>query len=179
MNIYETCPTAESERFFLRLVTEQDCEDLLKVYSDAAAAALFNSDNCNGDDFHYTTIDRMMQAIQFWIWSYDNGWFVRWSIVDKAADCVIGTIELCGTERGILRVDLGSDYETEEIVSQLLSLIIPPAYDWLGAGSIITKARPIAAARIGALTEAGFVPMDEPLIGHDGTRYGDYYIRYR
>lgn len=177
MNIYETCPVVESERFLLRLVTEQDCEDLLKVYSDVAAVPLFNGDNCNGDDFHYTTMERMMQGIRFWIWSYENGWFVRWSIVDKALNRAIGTIELCGSDRGILRVDLRSDYEKEDVLSELLAQIVPNAFEWLGCDSLITKAKPIAQARIKVLTEMGFVPMAEPLIGHDGTEYGDYFVR--
>lgn len=179
MNIYENCPVIGDERFWLRPVTEQDWEDLLRVYSDPAAVPLFNGDNCNGDDFHYTTRERMCDAIRFWTWSYENGWFVRWSIVERAADSAIGTLELCGADRGILRLDLRSDYENEAELSEILSLIVPPAYEWLGCGSLITKARPIAEKRVRVLTELGFVPMEEPVVGHDGTRYGDYYIRYR
>lgn len=186
MNVYENCPEVASDRFLLRPVTEQDCEDLLKVYSDLEAVPLFNSDNCNGDDFHYATYGRMMQAIQFWIWSYDNGWFVRWSIVDKEADGTIGTIELCYRVSedsyngcGILRLDLRSDYEKERYMSEILSLIVPPAFGWFGCDRLITKAKPIAMARIKALTDMGFVAADQPLIGHDGTRYGDYYVRQK
>lgn len=177
MNIYETCPVIESERFLLRPVTEQDCEDLLKVYSDVAAVPLFNSDNCNGDDFHYTTMERMLKGLQFWIWSYENGWFVRWSIVDKGANAVVGTIELCGSDRGILRIDLRSDYENEAVVSELLGMIVPSSFAWLGCSSLITKAKPVAQARIKVLKRMGFAPMDEPLVGHDGTKYGDYYVK--
>ena len=55
MNIYETCPTLESERFILRLVEECDCDDLLTVYGDKNALPFFNSDNCDGDNFYYPT----------------------------------------------------------------------------------------------------------------------------
>lgn len=177
MNVYENCPVVESERFLLRLVMEQDCEDLLKVYSDPVAVPLFNGDNCNGDDFHYATFERMLQGLQFWIWSYDHGYFVRWSIVDKSLNSAIGTIELCGTERGILRVDLRSDYEKEAVLTEILDLVVLPSFEWLGCESLITKAKPIASARIKVLTEMGFVPMAEPLIGHDGTKYGDYFVK--
>ena len=44
MNIYKTCPDVHNERFRLRLVTQEDCEDLLKVYSDVKAVPLFNGD---------------------------------------------------------------------------------------------------------------------------------------
>lgn len=67
MNIYKKCPEVQNESFLLRLVTQEDCEELLKVYSDGKAAALFNSDNCNGDDFYYTSLERMREALSFWI----------------------------------------------------------------------------------------------------------------
>ena len=40
MNIYETCPTLESEKFAIRLFQNGDCDDLLKVYSDKNALPL-------------------------------------------------------------------------------------------------------------------------------------------
>lgn len=182
MNIYKTCPEIQKERFLLRLVKEQDCEDLLKVYSDIRAVPLFNGDNCNGDDFHYTTLERMQQAMSFWIWSYENGWFARLSIVDVAAGCAVGTIELCyrdSEDTGVLRLDLRSDYESEADISRILSLVVEPSYDWIGCSRLITKAKPIAVERIRALTAFGFSPAAVPLIGHDGTEYGDYFERMR
>ena len=80
MNIYETCPTLKSERFILRLFQDEDCNDLLKVYSDKNALPFFNSDNCDGDNFYYATEERMAEAIRFWHMAYENGWFVRLSI---------------------------------------------------------------------------------------------------
>ena len=95
MNIYENCPVLESGKFLLRLAEEKDCGDLLKVYSDKNALPFFNSDNCDGDNFYYETAERMAEAFSFWKLSYENGWFVRLSIVDKAASEVVGTVELC------------------------------------------------------------------------------------
>ena len=118
MNIYETCPTLESEKFILRLFEDTDCDDLLKVYSDKNALPFFNSDNCDGDNFYYPTKERMREAIGFWHMAYENGWFVRLSIVDKATASVIGTVECClrvsddaFDHMGILRIDVRSDYE--------------------------------------------------------------------
>ena len=37
MNIYETCPVWENEKFIIRLFQSEDCDDLLKVYSDNCA----------------------------------------------------------------------------------------------------------------------------------------------
>lgn len=184
MNVYKNCPEVSNARFLLRPVSERDVDDLLRVYADTASVPLFNSDNCNGDDFHYTTDQRMLEAIRFWLWSYDHGFFVRWSIVDKTADRAVGTIELFRRDAGdshngsgVLRLDLRSDYETERDIMEILSLIVPPSFDWFGCGKLITKARPIARERRKALRKLGFVPSKEPLIGHDGTAYGDYWVR--
>lgn len=72
VNIYEKCPVLENENFLLRIITKKDCDNLLKVYSDKNALPFFNSDNCNGDNFYYSTKEQMMEAIDFWILSYEN-----------------------------------------------------------------------------------------------------------
>lgn len=124
-----------------------------------------------------------MQAIQMWRWSYDHGWFVRWSIVDEKTSCAVGTVELFRRASddsydgdGILRLDLRSDYEQEAAVTAILAVILPPSFGWFGCGRIATKAEPVAQARIRALSQLGFAPGKEPLYGHDGTAYGDYWI---
>ena len=52
MNIYENCPVLENEKFIIRLFKNEDCDDLLEVYSDKNALPFFNSDNCDGDNFY-------------------------------------------------------------------------------------------------------------------------------
>ena len=93
-DVYEYCPQFENEKFLLRLISTEDTGDLLKVYSDVDAVPFFNSDNCNGDDFHYKTLERMKQAVDFWIFSYNERYFVRWTIIDKETKEAVGTIEL-------------------------------------------------------------------------------------
>lgn len=183
-DVYGRCPAVENERYRLRMVLLDDCADLLRVYSDERAVPLFNSDNCHGDDFHYATMQRMRHAIDFWLFSYEKRYFVRWSIVDKHSGEAIGTIELFNrqaedffTDCGLLRLDLRSDYEKKEEISSILALILEPAYEWFACGMIATKAKPCARERIAALRRLGFDAREEKLIGHDGTAYGDYFAR--
>lgn len=172
--LYKNFSFIDDVHYSLRYTTAEDCADLLKVYSDERAVPFFNSDNCHGDDFHYTTAERMKQAIDFWLYSLENRYFVRWTIFDKYADEAIGTIELCGErERGILRIDLRSDYEKRKTIYELLGLF-DVLFDYFD--KVITKAVPQAAERIAALEKFGFVPYPEKIIGHDGTEYGDYYL---
>lgn len=182
-DVYTTCPTFENDRYRIRFLAAEDCANLLKVYSDRNAVPFFNSDNCNGDDFYYTTEERMRQAIDFWFWEYSRRGFVRWSIADKRSGEVVGTIELFRriaedffTDCGLLRLDLRSDYETESEIMEILALIVPPSFEMFSCGMVATKAVPEAVERRLALSRMGFVPSPEKVIGHDGTEYGDYFV---
>lgn len=185
-DVYECCPKFEGEHFVIRQISQEDCADLLKVYSDGKAVPLFNSDNCHGDDFHYVTMERMRSAIEFWLFSYEKRYFVRWGIVDKRSCEVIGTIELLRreaddffTDCGLMRLDLRSDYEHEGDIWEILERIVPEAYALFDCGMIATKAVPAAKERICALERLGFTRSDEKLIGHDGAEYGDYFVRMK
>lgn len=182
-NVYKNCPQFENEKYHLRLVSEDDCKDLLKVYSDEKAVQFFNSDNCGGDDFHYTTESRMKEAIKYWLWEYSRQGFVRWSIIDKDTIEVIGTIELFHrdsndyfTNCGLLRLDLRSDYENVTDIQNILSLIIEPTFELFDCDKIATKAIPEAKERIKALSNMEFSLSNKILIGYDGTEYRDYFV---
>lgn len=186
MDIYKACPTLQNDEYILRLVDDGDINDLLEVYGDAKAVPFFNSDNCHGDDFHYTTVERMRSAIDFWKDAYKNGWFVRLAVVDRQTNRTIGTIEQFRrdendffTECGLLRLDLRSDRERTEIIQSILSLIVAPSFEIFGVKIVATKAIPSAEERIKALLSFGFEKSDQPLIGHDGTKYYDYYVLNR
>ena len=186
-NVYSEIPVLENDRFILRAIRgEKDADDLLKVYSDEKAVPFFNSDNCNGDDFHYDTMERMRKAIGFWDYSYRQQFFVRWAIEDKENAVVIGTIELFNRSAGdyfsncgLLRLDLRSDYETKDHIESILSIIIPGAEELFACDKIATKAIADAGERILALESLGFRLSKETLIGHDGAKYNSYYVTER
>ena len=182
MNIYETCPTLESEKFVIRLFKDEDADDLLKVYSDKLALPFFNSDNCDGDNFYYSTKERMADAIGFWHMAYENGWFVRMSIIDKGVKAVIGTVELCVRvsedtfdNMGILRVDVRSDYEQEDVLYDIFSLVTPELEEMLGCKGALTKAPIYAVDRVKAIQKVGFTKSEQMLIGKTGYAYDGYW----
>lgn len=184
--VYNQCPAFENELFQIRLVDLTDASDLLNVYCDEKAVPLFNSDNCHGDTFCYRTIDRMREAIAYWIFEYEKGEFVRWSIIDKRKKEIIGTIELFQRNAndyfnacGLLRLDLRSDYECRQSISSILSLIISDIYDLFDCQMIATKAALAAEERKHVLKKMKFQRTDNPLIGHDGTEYYDYWVIHK
>ena len=184
MNIYESCPTLENEKFIIRLFQDSDCDDLLKVYSDKNALPFFNSDNCDGDNFYYSSKEKMTEAIDFWRMSYENGWFARLSIIDKTICIVIGTVELCVRvsedafhNMGILRVDIRSDYEQEDVLYDIFELVTARIEELLGCKGVLTKAPLYAVERIKAIQKAGFTKSEHLLIGKNGYAYDGYWIK--
>ncbi len=182
MNVYEKCPILENKSFLLRQTSQKDVLDLLKVYSDENAIPFFNSDNCT-DNFHYTTVERMMQAIEFWQDEYKKKYYVRWSAIDKETNCAVGTIEVFNRRAddffnncGLLRLDLRSDYENEEAIKNILGIILPEIKTMFGCEFTATKAVPQAKERIKALSGYGFLLSDKKLIGHKGEKFGNYWV---
>jgi hypothetical protein len=186
INVYENVPKFENENFLLKIVSNNDVDNLFKVYSDKKAVPFFNSDNCNGDTFYYDTIEKMKKAIEFWLYSYKEKYFVRWSIIEKSTNEAIGTIELFHrdandyfTNTGLLRLDLASDYEKVSIIEDILNLITSDTYELFYCDKIATKAISTATERIQALRNCGFISTDKCLIGGDETEYNNYYVLER
>ena len=183
-DVYENCPVLENDHFCLRLVEEKDAANLLEIYSDQKALPFFNSDGCNGDNFYYETEESMLKAIKFWLWAYERRGFVRFTILDKTSDKMLGTVELFNRQAedafnncGLLRIYVKSSYEKEEIIGEILSIIVPPTYELFGCTRIATKAPIYAVERIQALIKSGFKKSEEYLVGQqDHRRYYDYWV---
>ncbi len=183
MNVYEHCPEMQNDRFLLRYVTMEDCDALLKVYSDPLAVPFFNSDNCHGDDFYYRNKERMAKAIEFWFFSYREKFFVRWSIIDRQTGEAVGTAEVfrreaedAFTDTALLRLDLRSDYEQTQEIMSVLSIIKEHCCGLFECDTITTKAIPEAAARRAALQAMGFAESANTLKTQDGKQYKHYFV---
>ena len=175
---YIKCPEYGSEHFHLRLVSMDDAEDLFLCYSDPKAQEIFNSDNCTSD-FKFATIEHMKAYMEGWLDAYKNRGFIRYSIIDKETDKVIGTIEIFGgpiggkrTEFGVLRIDVRHEYENEEPLAELLK-ISDSFFGDVNTEKFITKAIPEAAHRINALVKNGYIPTSTG----DGGMREHYYIK--
>ena len=77
----------------------------------------------------------------------------------------------------LLRIDLRADMETAAVNGECLDLLLPHLKALFHADRAAIKAPPVAAERIAALKARGFALGDAPLIGHDSTCYGDYWVR--
>ena len=186
-DVYKECPSFEDKRFFLRFVAETDADDLLEVYSDKNALPFFNSDNCDGDNFYYPDMEKMTNAVRFWLRSYETRWFIRWTVIDKTVSKAIGTIEMFHRiaeddfpDAGVLRLDVRSDYELSDVLLELFGLIVPHAFAMFDCDAVITKIPAYAVERIRAAQEYGFAKSDGLLIGtHDRYAYNGYWIIHK
>ncbi|MBU5313798.1 GNAT family N-acetyltransferase [Tissierella carlieri] len=173
-DIYEQCPTYTNGIITLRQTILDDAEELLICYSDERSVPFFNSDNCNGDDFHYISIERMKQAIDFWDYSYKNKYFVRWTIFLNDTQEKIGTIEMFHriaddefNHYGVLRIDLQSNYEKQKYIDDILEIVSENFFKAFNVKFILTKAIPNAIERIASLVRKGYLPLNKKFVTYD------------
>jgi hypothetical protein len=159
---YEICPIFETDSFILRLISEEDAEDLLSCYSDPQSQAIFDSENCVSNLF-YMTVDEMTDCIRFWLKEYYGKMYVRFAIVDKKIQKPIGTVEMFNAkghlhdyDNGILRIDLASRYESLDYIYELLRLANDRFYELFDVDMIVVKGRPAEKERVQALINAGY-----------------------
>lgn len=178
-DVYEECPIYKKELITLRKIKNEDAQELLKCYSDERAVPFFNSDNCDGDDFHYTTVERMNQAIDFWESSYKNRQFVRWTVILNSTGEKIGSVEMFHrtasdefNDYGLLRIDLKSEYETKPVIENILAVSNEFFYSAFDVKSILTKGFKGSKERICALKNMGYEPINKKFMIYD-----DYYCR--
>jgi len=154
---YANCPEFETESFHLRLVREEDAEDLL-------ASSIFAG--------RYATLEEMKRCIHSWLDEYKNRYYIRFAVLDKKTKKAIGTIEvfdnihrekrwkLDAVRHGfVLHIDLAVPYETREYISELLQLADEELFRLFDFEYLLIRAVPAAAERIAALTAAGYEPF--------------------
>ena len=93
-DVFQNCPTYQSERFEIRKMEMKDAHGLFQCYSNPQAARYFNGDCC-GDDFYYTDYEKFLECMKFWESRYQVRDFVRFTIVDQKQKEIAGMVEIC------------------------------------------------------------------------------------
>ena len=151
---YVNFPRYETEHFLLRQVRAEDAADLLACYSDPAAVARMNADNCTSG-FFYRTGEEMEACIRFWLEEYAEGKYLRPAVVEKASGRAVGTLEIFGGDPGVLRVDLCSEFEHAPFLRELYALAVERFFADFPMEAMATKAE-AAPERVPVLRELGF-----------------------
>lgn len=154
---YKVCPTYESRNFLLRLVSLDDVKDLLVCYSNSEAKHFFNDDNCDFGYENVDTLEKMQYNIKLWLDSYNNKSFIRFSIINKTNDNVVGTVEMFGGNHGVLRIDIMPEFERESYLCEIFE-IADRFFNDFSCVHIVSKAIPEATERIKVLIKCGYSP---------------------
>lgn len=145
-----------SVRYTFHPVCAEDAPDLLNCYSDPAAVARMNSDNCRGT-FLMQTLQDVQTAVAFW---QNDPVIERLSIFSSEADCVIGTAEYHFNPQEkalVLRLDLCSSQETRECIAELMPLLCEEGFlRYPAARRAVIKAFPQDEERRSALQQCRF-----------------------
>lgn len=177
MNPYEKDATYSTPSLLLRRVRTEDAEALLACYSDPAAVARMNADNCSCD-FHFKTVDRMREYIGYWLKDFDIGAYVRYALIPHGREDAIGTVEMFGTDypeigrAGIMRIDLASAYEKPELLRELVTLGIERFLDDFDAKTLLIMAGH-TPERAAVLADMGFKPTERFRPGKGYYAYGE------
>ena len=147
-DVFQNCPTYQSERFEIRKMEMKDAHGLFQCYSNPQAARYFNGDCC-GDDFYYTDYEKFLECMKFWESRYQVRDFVRFTIVDQKQKEIAGMVEICpsykysadGSKIGILRIDLLPEYENEKMIKELLTVILEHIYEDFEVQAVLMKAQ--------------------------------------
>lgn len=180
INPFIICPIYETKHFTLRKLEENDCEKLFPCYSDVKAAKFFNGDNC-GISFFYDDLKEFKLCVDYWLKAQNIHDFIRFTIIDKAEEELIGTVEICpsnkysyeGKKVGVLRLDIKSEYETKVYIDELFETLINNLYKDFTVDFLITKAIPEANVRLSTLKENNFAQI----INGEVVPFEDYYVK--
>jgi len=159
---YAKCPEFDTVHFHLRQVREEDAEDLLCFYGDLSDWMFNGNAWCNGIfSSNHPPVEEMRGCIRSWLDEYKNKFYIRLSVVDKAAGKAVGTVEvfdnLDRAKRGAaLHIDLSAPFETRTYIAELLNLADAELFRLFGFKYLIIWALPDAAERIAALNAAGY-----------------------
>lgn len=163
MDLLDIEPVFASPHFLLRPVEEKDAADLLRCYSDEEAVARMNADNCTST-FLLKTMEEMTDCIRFWQSDGEQTQYIRFAVVDRGDDRAVGSCELFPREKlgplkkvGIVRLDLMTAYETEEVLTELFSLLHREFYETVRYLTI--KAPAAATLRRELLRVWGYSPV--------------------
>ncbi|GFN30810.1 N-acetyltransferase [Paenibacillus curdlanolyticus] len=130
MTVLTDIPQLETQRLCLRRMTQEDAPALFAIFSDAQVTK----------DMGITPFDRVAQAeevIRFMNELFLRGLAVRWAIVRKADDVVLGTCGFNGWElqrgaRGEIGYDLGRPYWRAGYMTEALTAMISFGFERLG-----------------------------------------------
>jgi ribosomal-protein-alanine N-acetyltransferase len=120
-------PSFTLSKCILRKIETKDAEHLYKYYNNIN---VFQHLDWNGP----SSIHDAIEIINRWNQGYSEGWIIRFGIVEKESDKIIGTIFLNGFDgkRSEIGYELSENYWKKGIMSEAIMKIIDLGFNTLG-----------------------------------------------
>lgn len=146
-------PTLDTERLLLRQLQPADAADLYGYYADPEVFKYL--DWCGP-----TSIEHAHEVIATWNRWYTEKRIIRWGMVFKATQRLIGTIffgDFIGQSRADLGYELARSVWKQGIMTEALQAVIPFGFKSIGLHRIQAIVNPDNLASIHVLKKFGFV----------------------
>jgi len=131
--VFQAFPRLETERLVLRRLRLSDVESLFAILADEELTRFY-------DDEAFTEISQAREQIEAWASGFDEWRSIRWGIVRKGTDTVIGTCGYYGFHRwhrrGSLGFELARPYWRQGIMTEALDAIIGFGFRKVGLNRI-------------------------------------------
>ena len=151
--VFRQFPQLESKNLILRNISSSDITDIYAIYSNPEVTKYYNIDT-------FTTMNDAYNLIKNFIarFKYKRG--IRWGIVKRGSNHVIGT---CGynswtnhSYRGEIGYDLAQEYWGQNIMTEALGIILEYGFYKLELNRTEALVIPENIASISVLKKLGF-----------------------
>jgi ribosomal-protein-alanine N-acetyltransferase len=151
--VFQSFPHLETERLVLRRLHRDDAESLFAILSDEEVARFY-------DDEAFAGISQARKQIEAWARGYEEWRVIRWGIVHRGTDTVIGTCGYYGFHRWHGRASLGYElarpYWRQGIMTEALAAIIGFGFREVGLNRVQAVLMPGNVASVKLLEKLGF-----------------------
>jgi [ribosomal protein S5]-alanine N-acetyltransferase len=150
-NIFATFPEIETERLLLREILPEDGPAIFRIFSDPEVTRYY-------DLYPYSDLEQAQELIEFFDESFELERAIRWGIVHKEDDELIGS---CGyvwlrQYRGEIGYEMASPYWRQGYMSEALNAILEFGYEDLELNRIEALVMRDNVASAGLLRSLGF-----------------------
>ena len=151
--VFQTFPQLETKDLLLRRIHPSDASALFKIFADGEVTRFY-------DDDAFTDISQASDQIADWENGFADNRCIRWGIVSKVKDDLIGSCGCYGFHSWNNRASIGYELERiswrQGIMTEALSAIIDFGFSRLELNRIDAVVMPENTASINMLEKLGF-----------------------
>jgi ribosomal-protein-alanine N-acetyltransferase len=151
--VFNTFPQLETERLRLTELTSGDAPSLLALLGDQEVTEYY-------DDDVFTDVSQAREQIETWAVMYERRRSVRWGIVHREKDVLIGTCGFYGFhtlhKRAGIGYELARPFWRQGIMTEALAAILAFGFTQVGLNRVEAVVMPENEASLRLLSGLGF-----------------------